>query len=196
MMAQEVKCSLKPREDLNLINNTPTTKSQSPSQTDNTASLITLLFEVKIVDQSKGRGLFAAQDLEPHSLIHVAPCIFITSSEYESHMRHTILEHYLFNCPGSKTKLLALGYGSLFNHHSQNPNVTYKVDPQKLEISYRVGYKPIHKGEELFISYGARNLWFEDSNTDTIMPQYTNNSEDEDDESSSFISHIDPTIYE
>ena len=71
------------------------------------------------------------------------------------------LEHYLFNVAGGD-KLLALGYGSLFNH-SGHPNVDYRVDAANLCIRYLSGHN-IQKDEELCISY-VENLWFEDAST-------------------------------
>jgi hypothetical protein len=107
----------------------------------------------------KGRGLFAIQDIPPTTLLHVAPCIAVSKEEYEQHMRHTVLEHYLFNDAGGK-KMLALGDGSLFNH-SKHPNVDYRIDAELLCIRYSSGYQGIQRGNELCISYGAK-LWFDD----------------------------------
>jgi SET domain-containing protein len=73
-------------------------------------------------------------------------------------MRFTVLEHYLFNDSGGN-KLLALGYGSLFNH-SRSPNVDYRIGSDS--IVYSSGHKPIPQNEELCISYGG-NLWFDDA---------------------------------
>jgi SET domain-containing protein len=118
---------------------------------------------------SKGRGLFAAKAIPPHTLLHVAPCLPVPAVEYDSHMRYTILEHYLFNAPGG-SKLLALGYGSLLNH-SRRPNVDYRVDAARQVITYQSGPRPIERGDELCISYGS-DLWFDDAD-----------GENEDDES-------------
>ena len=122
-------------------------------------------YKIGAAGPNKGRGLFATQDIAPRTLLHAAPCLHITKEEYENHMKHTILEHYLFNGPGG-SKLLALGDGSLFNH-SRHPNVDYRVDAANLYIRYLSGHKAILKNEELCISYGA-NLWFEDANGDDI----------------------------
>jgi hypothetical protein len=112
----------------------------------------------RIEEGPKGRGLFAAQNIPPRTEVHVAPCIAVGREEYESHMRFTVLEHYLFNDQGGN-KLLALGYGSLFNH-SRSPNVDYRIGEGS--IVYSSGHKQIPQGEELCISYGA-NLWFDDA---------------------------------
>jgi SET domain len=125
---------------------------------------------------SKGRGLFAATDLEPGTVIHVAPCINVSKGEYEQHMRHTILEHYLFNDVRSGNKLLALGYGSLFNH-SNHPNVSYKVNSASQTIEYRSGYSTIPIGTELCISYGS-SLWFKDADAQSRSIDSTDTEEE------------------
>lgn len=110
----------------------------------------------------KGRGLFAVQDIPPRTLIHVAPCIKVKRYEYDEHMKHTILEHYLFNSSSTGDKILALGDGSLFNHSSSKPTVAYSVDDTNECIRYTSGHSLILKDEELCISYGAK-LWFDDA---------------------------------
>ena len=109
----------------------------------------------------KGRGLFAACDIPPNTVLHGAPCLRIDSSEYAQHMRHTVLEHYLFNTK-SGDKLLALGYGSLFNH-SRHPYVDSRVNLSKLQIVCKSGHKAISRNEELCITFGSGKLWFDDA---------------------------------
>lgn len=116
----------------------------------------------KIRNGPKGRGLFSRSLIPSGTLIHEAPCIRVVKEEYENSMCHTVLEHYLFNVAGGD-KLLALGYGSLFNH-SRHPNVDYRVDAANLCIRYFSGHKNIQKDEELCISYGE-SLWFDDAST-------------------------------
>jgi SET domain len=135
----------------------------TPSEVNNCDNLsdvfpdIPNLFRVGI--GSKGRGLFATQDIPPRTLIHVAPCLTIVPGDYADHMRYTILEDYLFN-DTSGCKMLALGYGSLLNH-SQHPNIDYRVDSGNEVIRFSSGHARISEGEELCISYGG-NLWFRD----------------------------------
>lgn len=119
------------------------------------------LFTIK--EGLKGRGLFAISNgIPPGTLLHVAPTIKVTASEYETHMQHTVLEHYLFKGKSSGTMLLALGYGSLFNH-SKHPNVDYRIDPDESFIRYySSSYRSILEGDELCICYGSC-LWFEDA---------------------------------
>jgi SET domain len=139
---------------------------QQEKEDDDDAKHETYIYDVgqlkfRIGFGAKGRGLFASCEIPPFTRIHVAPCIRVDEQEYESYMKHTVLEHYVFNEAG-KTKLVALGYGSLFNHSSKEPNVNYKVDSANLCIAYSTSYKTIYEGEELCISYGT-NLWFDDA---------------------------------
>lgn len=55
---------------------------------------------------------------------------------------------------------LALGLGSLFNHHSSNANVSYELDKKTNSIKYRT-VRDIKEGEELLICYGAGRMWWE-----------------------------------
>lgn len=116
----------------------------------------------------RGRGLFATREIPPHSIVHVAPCLPVDPDEYAGHFQHTILEHYLFNArKNGRDKLLALGYGSLFNHATR-PNIDYRVDRSKLQIVYWSGLHPIPAGEELCISYGThQDLWFDNAEETT-----------------------------
>lgn len=149
---------------------------QQQSFMDSSGTIFPQLFEIR-TDPTKGRGLFARQYLEENSLVHIAPCIIISKEEYEHHMKFTCLEHYLFNCRMTGDKYLALGYGSLFNHHSTHPNVIYKVCPKELEIRFYVGYKPIQRDEELCISYG-NNLWFQDANKSSTTNDHDDDKSD------------------
>ncbi|WFD34068.1 tRNA-specific adenosine deaminase subunit tad3 [Malassezia cuniculi] len=55
---------------------------------------------------------------------------------------------------------LALGLGSLFNHHPTSPNVSFELDKKAMAIRYRT-VRPVAPGEELCICYGAGRMWWE-----------------------------------
>ena len=59
------------------------------------------------------------------------------------------LNDYVFRLD-KKNSILALGFGSLFNHNN-NPSVTYSVTDGKV---YYVTDVDIFPGDEIFISYG------------------------------------------
>jgi SET domain-containing protein len=53
---------------------------------------------IKTSSGDAGRGLFALRDIAQGERVHLAHCILVPKEEYESHCRHTVFEHYLFNC--------------------------------------------------------------------------------------------------
>jgi hypothetical protein len=151
---------------------------------------------------SKGRGLFATQDIAPNTLLHVAPCLAFSQQSYQDHLQYTLLAHYVFQHKPSDSLLLALGYGSLFNH-SKQPNVSYRIaivpttgrsmtnnneqtkgggGGYDYSIHYSSSpYKTIVAGDELCITYGTNsNLWFDDASSDSD----NNNNNDESSSSS------------
>ncbi|KAK0449219.1 cytidine deaminase-like protein [Armillaria borealis] len=91
------------------------------------------------------------------------PILLFSKEEYESHSRHTILDHYTFKCKDGRMAL-ALGLGSLFNH-ADPPNVTYEIDLGTDSIRYTT-VRDIEPGEELCIFYG-HNLWFQPVESDS-----------------------------
>ncbi|GMH46826.1 hypothetical protein TrVE_jg9653 [Triparma verrucosa] len=108
-------------------------------------------------NEISGRGLYATILIPAGTLIHTAPCLLFTKDSYTAHARHTVLEHYLFNCTNGD-RLLALGYGSIFNH-DETPNVDFRVDRENMCITYRA-CREIEAGKELCIYYGDK-LWFD-----------------------------------
>jgi hypothetical protein len=114
-----------------------------------------------IKEGPKGRGLFALSgSIVRGALLHSAPCLAVSADEYQRHLKHTLLEHYVFKSKAGNM-LLALGYGSLFNH-SKHPNVDYRIGDDDCIHFYSSSYRTIRSGDELCISYGS-NLWFEDA---------------------------------
>jgi hypothetical protein len=130
----------------------------------------------------RGRGLFATCAIPPRTLLHVAPGLLVSRADYDSHMRHTVLEHYLFNThTHSGDKMLALGYGSLYNHDSTRPNVDYVVDAEACTITYTTGHADIAAHTELCISYGA-TVWFADANDAASVASSSSTNDEEDDD--------------
>jgi len=141
---------------------------------------INLFFRIMDVE-GKGRGLFATGNISHGDLIHEAPCLLVPRQNYKEHAKHTVLEHYLFNCKNGD-RLLALGYGSIFNH-SDPPNVDYRVDGEGLTVRYYAA-RDIKVEDELCIYYGA-NLWFEQTDGAGANDRAEESSDDED-----FLSRI------
>ena len=129
-------------------------------------------------DGDAGRGLFALRDIAQGERVHLAHCILVPKEEYQSHCRHTVFEHYLFNCR-SGDRLLALGDGSLFNH-ARKPNIDYRIGETEQVIRY-YACKPITAGEELCINYG-NDLWFEEAGVEAGEGEGEESEESEEDE--------------
>eukprot|EP01119_Soliformovum_irregulare_P003387 TRINITY_DN1386_c0_g1_i1.p2 TRINITY_DN1386_c0_g1~~TRINITY_DN1386_c0_g1_i1.p2 ORF type:complete len:156 (-),score=17.92 TRINITY_DN1386_c0_g1_i1:1002-1439(-) len=109
----------------------------------------------------KGRGMFAIQPIKRGEVVEISPILHFSAKEWEEHARFTLLEHYTFTWVDGG-QALALGVGSIFNHH-RKPNVGYTRDPKNLTIIY-TATQDIDVGEELCISYGDQSkLWFDDA---------------------------------
>ncbi|TBU47401.1 hypothetical protein BD309DRAFT_886463 [Dichomitus squalens] len=116
--------------------------------------------------EGKGRGVYACREIPAQTLIEISPVLLFSAAEYEEHGRHTVLDHYTFVWRDGHMAL-ALGLGSLFNH-SQNPNVSYTIDPSTESINY-VTSRRVIPDEELCIFYGHK-LWFDPVGTTDTMP--------------------------
>ena len=103
-----------------------------------------------------GRGVFALAPIARGALVENAHAILVAKAEHEQHLRHTVLEHYVYQTAGGD-QLLALGIGSLFNHDDP-PNVDFRVLAQCQRVEYYAA-RDIRAGEELCIYYG-RGVWW------------------------------------
>ena len=67
-----------------------------------------------------------------------------------------LYKDYVYECKDDPpNSILALGYGSIYNH-SKNNNATTKIDGQSF---YIVASRDIEKDEEIFVHYGS-DTWF------------------------------------
>ena len=110
-----------------------------------------------------GRGVFASRHIPAGTVIEISPVLLFGPDEYSEHGRHTLLDSYTFvweKRQSGSTMALALGLGSLFNHHPSAANVSYELDKKAEAISYRT-VRAVSPGEELCICYGAGRMWWE-----------------------------------
>ena len=120
------------------------------------------------ISQSKlkngGRGVFAAKNFKKGELIESCPIIEIPQNNLEI-LCQTILINYIFFFGKNKEKsLIALGFGSLYNH-TYSPNARYKIKSRQKLIEF-TAIKDIKKDEEITTNYIQDNndstpLWFE-----------------------------------
>jgi len=111
------------------------------------------------IDQSPvhGWGVFAKQDIKSGELIEECPVLTLPISKGEV---TPLLIDYRFNWPQGtewEEQVIALGYGSLYNH-SNTPNAIWvSSDTKKCFIFYAT--RDIKEGEEIFVWYGDENYW-------------------------------------
>lgn len=113
-----------------------------------------------------GRGVFSNAYIKKGEIIEECPIIEIPKGDLTS-INQSILFTYFFYFGEKKEKaLLALGFGSLYNH-SYSPNARYEIneDDKTLVIT---AVKNIKKDEEITFNYKGNDktstpLWFEES---------------------------------
>ncbi len=96
-----------------------------------------------------GRGVFAARDFKAGEVVEACPFVFTGKASGEIH-------NMVYDFQGHS--VLALGFGTLYNHSSNN-NLTYVLDPETHCIVFSTK-RPIKAHEELFSHYGDK--WFSD----------------------------------
>lgn len=121
------------------------------------------------VKQSKipgaGRGVFARRNIKKGEVVEECPIIEIPAYNVAS-LGESVLVTYFFFYGFKKEKLLiALGFGSIYNH-SYKPNAAYEIkDVEKMMVF--TALTSIKKDNEVMFDYNRGNtknkrpLWFE-----------------------------------
>ncbi|KAF2127128.1 SET domain-containing protein [Dothidotthia symphoricarpi CBS 119687] len=130
--------------------------------------------EIKL-DTPKGRGVFATKDIPAKTVVDVCTVLVLGLEENALYVGRTALYHYTYNWPvadesGKKriAQAVVFGLGSMFNHSTQEQNVSWERNAEHEIITYRA-LRDIRAGEELCISYGSR-LTFKDTDAPTPPP--------------------------
>jgi hypothetical protein len=96
-----------------------------------------------------GRGAFADREISAGDVIERCPALEVTDKDVGGE-----LLNYVFYGKAENLRLLAMGYGMLFNH-SHQPNVAYYREDSMLGAELVLyALRDIRKGEELFYNYG------------------------------------------
>lgn len=108
-----------------------------------------------------GRGVFATENIKKGEVIEVAPILILQFEDFIDTRWNLLFEYYFWM---DNEVILALGYGSLYNHSKYN-NALYKFDLKKRAITFSAK-KDIKKGEEIYFDYKGEGktktpLWFE-----------------------------------
>lgn len=128
-------------------------------------------FDLTIKDPGggRGRGVYATTSIPGETLIEISPVLLFPPAEYALHGSKTQLDGYTFvwkrTSDGAAVMALALGLGSLFNHHPGSPNVKWMLDHATHSIRYTTTRR-VEAGEELTISYGTGRMWWEPEMTE------------------------------
>lgn len=110
---------------------------------------------------SSGKGVFASKNIKKGEIIEIAPILVLESSDFVDTKWNLLFEYYFWM---DDFVVLALGYGSLYNH-SKDPNCKYEIK-RKEEIIIFTAIKDISKDEEILFNYKGSSskkapLWFE-----------------------------------
>lgn len=111
------------------------------------------------------RGIFAAVPIKEGEIIEVCPFIEIPDPDSANLETDFLINYYYFFGETKERVLIALGFGSLYNH-DYAPNAVYKINPEEKTIMFSA-IKNIKKGEEIRVNYNHGNddcapLWFEE----------------------------------
>lgn len=121
------------------------------------------LYVAKSKIPNSGRGVFANQDIKKGEIIEICPVIEISKHDM-SHLEKSILTTYFFFGKKREMSVIALGFGSIYNH-TYTPNATYKkkIAEKTLEFS---ALENIKKDKEITVNYNSGDpknktpLWF------------------------------------
>jgi SET domain-containing protein len=98
-----------------------------------------------------GRGVFTGAPIKNGDLIEVCPVIVMKEGEMEVLDKTTLYDYYFLWGDEQKQCVIALGFGSLYNHFApSNADYFMDFDEQIIEI-YAV--RDINAGEEITINY-------------------------------------------
>jgi uncharacterized protein len=98
-----------------------------------------------------GRGVFTGAPIEKGDLIEVCPVLVMKIGEMEILDKTTLYDYYFLWGDDQKQCVIALGFGSLYNHFCV-ANADYFMDFDELTIEiYAV--RGIEAGEEITINY-------------------------------------------
>ena len=95
-----------------------------------------------------GLGVFALRDIAKGEVIERAPYIVVTGDDLPI---KSLLRRYVFADVEPDRYLMVLGYGSLYNNDTFNPNAVVHYDDDRF-VCY-TAVRDISKGGEVLLSY-------------------------------------------
>lgn len=115
-------------------------------------------------DELRGRGVYTAHDINIGDVIEVCHVIVLEKEELPIIHKTTLHDYYFLWGEDMDQCVIALGYGSLYNHEL-NGNAEFILDFMNNTIDF-VAIKQIQAGEEITVNYHGENgdetpLWWE-----------------------------------
>jgi SET domain-containing protein len=108
------------------------------------------LIEVRQI-RDKGRGVFARANIRKGTVIERVPVIVIPVQEVFGQPARSKLADYVFKWERD-TVVIALGYGSLYNH-SYRPNARFYDDGRLTQVFAAI--RDIASGQEITVNYNG-----------------------------------------
>lgn len=110
-----------------------------------------------------GRGVYAARDIKKGERFEVSHTIMFSEEEWLKIKETSLLNYCFYWDYNPNYVVIALGYGSLFNH-SYNPNAVFFNNKVDLTVDF-YAITDINKDEEITINYNGdiedkSLLWF------------------------------------
>ena len=108
-----------------------------------------------------GKGVYAGENIKKGEVIEIAPILILQFSDFIDTKWNLLFEYYFWM---DDFVVLALGYGSLYNH-SKTPNSKYDIDRENKTLTI-TAIKDINKDQEIYFDYSGSSsskapLWFE-----------------------------------
>ena len=115
------------------------------------------LIEVKVISETKGRGVIAKKNIKEGTVIDVAHIILIPNDHYDV-IQNTVLYDYVYawddpSYNGEYQCAIALSISQFINH-GYDPNVKYVYEYENQTIEF-IAIKDIQKDEELLVNYNG-----------------------------------------
>ena len=105
----------------------------------------------------KGMGVFAIDVIQKDEVIEECYLVKLPIKKWE---KSKLLHDYRFcypQGPNWEEYVMALGYGSIYNHSDRN-NATWRNHPTKRAFQF-YALQTIQSGEEICVNYGEDYMW-------------------------------------
>jgi len=107
--------------------------------------------EIRYINEIKGFGVFTLEKIGLGNIVEICYCI----PTYNQIINPLVDYLYEISTNNKDIGVLALGYGSIYNH-SDSPNIKWRVNETNNSFIEIYSLREIEPGEELCHSYGDK----------------------------------------